>query len=127
MYFISILLDTLLLSILGIITSKILNMKMSFTQIFSISVHSLTLPIILNIIYFMVNIFTGFTIKYFQTMYITISYIYLITALLLLKSEYITIQKQINNEIQNIHNTNKNIQNENNINNDEENNTKGEK
>ena len=52
------------------------------------SIYALTLPIILNIVYVLLNSFTGFTIQYFQIMYNLISYIYIIAAILIIKSDF---------------------------------------
>lgn len=52
-------------------------------------IHALTLPIVLNIIYVLINGLTGFVVKYFQIMYTAISYIYIITAIFMIKSDYI--------------------------------------
>ena len=58
-------------------------------------VHALTLPIILNILYIILNAFTGYTIKYFQIMYTAISYIYMVAAILIIKSDYIKRQMEL--------------------------------
>lgn len=104
-YFISILFDSLILSVLAFITSRIVKVGIKFSQNYSIAIHALTLPIILNIIYIIVNLYTGFYIKYFDIMYTAISYIYVIAAILSLKSDIIKetvvvskIEKDIENE-----------------------------
>lgn len=88
-YVASTILDALMLGLLGYLTAKIAGMKMKFSYTFSIGVHALTLPIILNIIIVILNGFTGFTVTYFQFMYTAISYIYVITAILMIKSDFI--------------------------------------
>ena len=80
-YLTSILMDTLILALLGLIVSRIAGMKIKFSACFSMGVHALTLPIILNILYIILNAFTGYTIKYFQIMYTAISYIYMVAAI----------------------------------------------
>jgi len=57
--------------------------------------YALTLSIILNIIYLAVNILTGFTITYFGIGYNLISYIYLVTAILIIKSDLIKQQMEL--------------------------------
>lgn len=81
--------DVILLSLLGALTSRMVRIKLRFAPIVNISVYALTLPILLNALYIIVNTITGFTIQYFQIMYNAISYIYLITAILMIKSEMI--------------------------------------
>lgn len=94
-YFIIILMDVILLSILGVITSRVSGMKLRYLPILNISIYSLTLPILLNAIYITVNTLTGFEIQYFQIMYNAISYIYLVTAILMIKSEMIKQQIEL--------------------------------
>ena len=86
-YLIQFFLDILLLSVLGYLLAKIVGVKFKYKSIFSISVYAMTLSIILYVIYMIVNLFTGFTIKYFETAYNLIAYIYIITALLTIKSD----------------------------------------
>lgn len=94
-YGISILLDVLLLSILAYIVSRISNIRLKFAPSFSISVHGVTLPVILNLIYIVINLLTGFRIKYFGLMYSTISYIYVIVAILMIKTDFIQRQLEL--------------------------------
>lgn len=86
-YLITTFMDVILLSILGILTSFIARIKLKYLPTLNISVYSLTLPILLNAIYIVVNCFTGFEIKYFQVMYNAVAYIYIVTAILMIKSE----------------------------------------
>lgn len=92
-YLTNVLVDAIILGFLGFITAKIARMPLKYDAGFNIAVHALTLPLILNIIYATINTFTGFTIKYFQVMYTGIAYIYIITAIFMMKSDY--IKKQI--------------------------------
>ena len=94
-YGISILLDVLLLSVLAYIVSRISGMRMKFAPSFSIGAHSITLSVVLNLIYIIVNLFTGYTIKYFGLMYSTISYIYVIVAILMIKTDFINRQMEL--------------------------------
>lgn len=92
-YSISSLLDVLLLSILAFLISRLVRIKIRFKACFNMSIHALTLPILLNCIYILINNLTGFTIQYFNWMYTTISYIYIIVAILIIKTD--TINKQM--------------------------------
>ena len=53
------------------------------------AIHALTLPIILNVAYIIINTYTGFYIKYFEVMYTTISYICMVAAILSIRSDLI--------------------------------------
>ena len=95
-YISSILIDILLLTILAYIVTRIAGLRLKYSAIYNIATYSLSLPILLNMVYILVNIFTGFTIKYFQIMYTTIASIYIITAILIIKSDFIKKQLELN-------------------------------
>lgn len=94
-YFIAILLDVLMLSILAIFISRISRIKLKFAPCFNIAVHGVTLSVVLNLIYIIVNLLTGFNIKYFNFMYTTISYIYVVVAILMIKTDFINRQIEL--------------------------------
>ena len=62
---------------------------MKFSSLINISIHALTLPLVLNIIYTIINTITGFTIRHFTVVYTSIACIYIITAILLIRSNFI--------------------------------------
>lgn len=88
-YLFSVFLDAVILAILGYIVARIIKMNIRFEATLKMGIHALTLPIVLNIIYVLINGLTGFVVKYFQIMYTAISYIYIITAIFMIKSDYI--------------------------------------
>ena len=88
-YFTDMLLNILLLAAIGYFTAVILRLRLRYAAVCNMAAYSLTLPIILNIIYVILNEFTGLYIEYFDIMYIAISYIYIITAILLIKTDVI--------------------------------------
>ena len=94
-YIIQFCLDILLLSVVGYLLAKIIGVKFKYKSIFNMSVYAITLSIILYLIYMIVNLFTGFTIKYFEIAYNAISYIYIITAMLMIKSDLIKQQIEV--------------------------------
>ena len=94
-YLSSIIIDVLIVALLGFIISKIVGMRIRFSANFSMAVHALTLSIILNILYIILNAFTGYTIKYFQIMYTAISYIYIVAAILIIRADYIKRQIEL--------------------------------
>lgn len=99
-FLIQILLDVLLLSLLGYIISKIIGIKLKYKAIFKMSIYALTLSIILYMAYILLIIFTGFEIVYFSVAYRTISYIYIITAMLMMKSDLIKQQMEVGKIVQ---------------------------
>lgn len=95
LYFISIWLDIVLLGALGFFTALIMRLHLRFSAMCKIAIHSLTLPILLNAVVILLETFTTFKIQYFDIMYIAISYIYIITAILMIKSDIIKNQKEL--------------------------------
>jgi len=100
-YFLTAILDTIALSLLGFIVSRLIRVPFKYGALYSLSISAITLPVILNGIYMVVNMFTGFVIPYFQIMYTLISYVYLIAALLIMRSEIMKKKVQIKVQIMN--------------------------
>ena len=85
---ISTLFDILIIALIGFITSKIFGKnKIGFKNCFNISIHAITLSVVLAMIYYLINVFTVFNIKYFATMYTSIATIYEITAVILINTD----------------------------------------
>lgn len=94
-YLSSNLVDCVVLGAIGYLFARIMKLRLRYRATFNIGVHALTLPLILNLIYIIVNLFTGFEIRYFQWMYSTISYIYVVVAILMIKTEIINQRIQL--------------------------------
>lgn len=109
-YFIDNFTNIIIVCAVGKITSMLIKIKMRFVAIFNMAVYATTLSILLNIIYVIINIFTDFNIQYFNVMYIAITTIYVISAIMLLKSDedkrqqeigkIIEVQKQVKKEME---------------------------
>ena len=85
---ISTLLDILVIALIGFIMSRVTgNNNLKFKNAFNMATHAITLSVILGMIYFLVNTFTGFYVKYFSTMYTLLATIYIATAILLLNAD----------------------------------------
>lgn len=95
MYLLTTLSNAVFLAVFGYLTTWIAKIRMRFVAVFNMAIYSLTLSIILNMIYIAINIFIPFNMEYFQVMYVTVAAIYLIAAIFLLKSEYIKRQVEI--------------------------------
>lgn len=87
--------DAFVLGALGYIFARIVRLKLRFRATFNIGIHALTLPIILNLIYIVIDTLIGFNIAYFQWMYTSISYIYVAVAILMIKAEIINQKIQL--------------------------------
>ena len=110
-YSLQAIIDVLLLSLIAFLLSRIVGTKLKYKSLFNLSVYSMTLPLILYAIYIIVNLIIGFNIIYFDIAYRAISYIYVVTALLIIKSDLtkqnielnkiVQVQKQIREEKEN--------------------------
>ena len=88
-------LDVLMLSIFGLITSLLLKIRMRYRAVFNMSVYALTISIILKFLYIFVNLFVSFNIKYFGFMYSAIGYICLMASIFMIKSDVIKRQMEL--------------------------------
>ena len=95
MYFISSLFDILILSLFGLITTVIAKIKMRYRALFNMSVFAITISKTLELIYMYITLFTNFKIKYFDIMYSSISFICLVAAIFMIKSDVIKQQLQL--------------------------------
>ena len=95
MYFLNTISYVFMISIFGYLASLIAKVKMRYAAIFNMSVYSITLSTILNMIYVLVNMFVDFEIKYFEVMYMSVAAIYLIAAIFMIKSDLIKRQAEL--------------------------------
>ena len=95
MYFLTTISNVVLLSIFGYITTLLARIRMRYVAIFNMSVYAITLSVILNMLYIGVNIFVTFSMEYFQVMYIAVAAIYLVAAIMILKSDFIKKQAEL--------------------------------
>ena len=101
MYFVSTLIDVFALSLVGLIMCKIVFIPLKYKAVLNMAASSITLSIILNVIYLLLNISTGYTINNFQIMYTAIAYIYIITSILILRTELIKKDSEKKEKIKN--------------------------
>ncbi len=94
-YFLNTLVNVLLISVFGYLASLFTRIKMRYVALFNMSVYSITLSMLLNIIYVIVNIFTSFNIEYFDVMYISVAVIYLFAAIFMIKADFIKKQQEL--------------------------------
>lgn len=94
-YFLAVLLDVLILSLFGIITTAFAGLQIRYRALFNMSVYSITISTVLQLIYTIVKAFTGFNIKYFDLMYTAISFICLTAAIFMIKSDVIRQQIEL--------------------------------
>lgn len=107
-YSINLLFYIIMISLFGYLTTMILKLKIRYVAIFNMAVYSITLPIILNMIYLIINAFYQYKINYFDVLYMLISSIYIMAAIFILKSEFnkkqgevkkiVEVEKQVKEE-----------------------------
>ena len=95
MYWLTTLSNAVLLSLFGYLTTWLSRIKMRYVAVFNMSVYALTLSIILNMMYVAINIFVPFNMEYFQVMYVAVAAIYLVAAILILKTEFVKKQMEL--------------------------------
>ena len=83
-----------------VLLDAILYSLIRFRNVYNIAIYSMTLPIILNLIYIIVNILTGYTVKYFNVLYMAIACIYVIAAILIIRSDIIKQQIELSKIMQ---------------------------
>lgn len=91
----TLIMDLIILTLMVNILAFIFGMRAKVEGSFGIAVHATTLSVILLLIYSIANLLTGFTIKYFNVMYDGISYVYAITALILIRQLLIKQKNEI--------------------------------
>lgn len=84
---VSTLLSACMFGILGLIIARICGMKLKFSQTFKLVAYAITLPSILLAIYMIANLLFGITVKYFAIAYDAITYIYIITSILMIRTD----------------------------------------
>lgn len=100
LYSIIMLLDIVILSILGLIINTFIGTRFKYKDLVKLSIYAMTLPIILYVLYIISNILFGITIKLFELAYSAISYIYLITVMLIMKSDAIKNMQELQNVLE---------------------------
>lgn len=86
-YTVVVFMEIVVLSILAWLVSKLYKVNLKYSNCLKLAPYALTLPLTLQLVYIYINVFTGFTITYFSLMYDVISYIYIITAILMIKND----------------------------------------
>lgn len=93
--FINILFNAVMLAIMGQLIALFLRLRLKFVAALKMGIYSLTLPTILLLLYVLINSRTGFVIENFLWLYTTISYIYIVIAMLMIKTDFINMQQEL--------------------------------
>lgn len=99
-YIISVGIDVLLIGAFGYFTALMIRIHLKYSAMCKMAVHALTLPIILRAICILLKTFMNIRIQYFDVMYIAIAYIYMVAAILMIKSDIIKNQEELSKILQ---------------------------
>ena len=109
-YLISVALDIVFVGIIGYLTSKTVGIRMKLPQVYSMAIYSITLSVMLTALYTPIRLLTGFNMEYFSVMYTLIPYVYMITAILMIRADLVKqqieigkikkVQEEVKNEIE---------------------------
>ena len=94
-YFIAVMVDVLILALLAYIAGRVVGIKLKTAPSFNVGAHAITLSVVLNMVYMVINALTGFQIKYFQIMYNAVAYIYVVVAILMIKTDFLNRQMEL--------------------------------
>lgn len=100
LYSVEAFLNVVLLTVLGYISTIFMRMRIRLNALCKIAIHSLTLPIILNIIVVLIELFTSFKVKYFEIMYVVIAYIYIVAAISMIRVDIIKNKEELLNVLE---------------------------
>ena len=99
-----------LTSFVGWIVLKFSRIKLKYSRLYSLSIYSSTLTIVLTVLYTMLNSFFGIYIEIFDYLVMIIAYIYITAVIYMIKSDLIkqqmelikivTVQEQMREEIE---------------------------
>jgi len=87
--------DILMVCVFGYLVGRLSGVPLTLEKTLVLSFYSLTLSIILSTIYIVVYSLTGFVIEYFSWMYLLVAYIYIIASILIIKSDLIKQQMEL--------------------------------
>lgn len=111
--------DILLTFLVSLITSRIARIKLRTSALVNISIHSLTLSILLYLLYHVINMLTGFEISKFRLMYVLVAAIYASISVLIIKADFIERQRELANVIKEQQKIRAEFNNDEDINNEE--------
>ncbi|MBQ2938349.1 MAG: DUF1189 domain-containing protein [Clostridia bacterium] len=110
LYIINALFNIAVIGIVGYLAAIVLKMKIRYVAVFNMAVYAITFPTILQMIYILINGLFGYTLNYFDIMYIVVASIYMIASIFILKAEFnkkqgevqkiVEVEKQVKEEIE---------------------------
>lgn len=102
--------DVCVVAIFGWFAARICGVNFKMNPMIALSIYGLSLSIILDLIFDAIYIMTGFTVQYFEIIYLLIAYVYIIAAIFMIKydlikhteelKKIIEVQKQVQKELE---------------------------
>lgn len=94
--FVTFILDIIMLAIFAdIIGMLVCKVKIKFREGFALGTYAVTLPILISLIYSIVNYFTGFYMEYISYMTLIIEYVYVVAVIFMIKTDRIKMQEEL--------------------------------
>ena len=102
--------DVCVVAIFGWFAARICGVNFKMNPMIALSIYGLSLSIVLDLIFDIIYIMTGFTVQYFEIIYLLIAYVYIIAAIFMIKydlikhteelKKIIEVQKQVQKELE---------------------------
>lgn len=94
--FTTFILDVVMLAIFAdIVGMLVCKVKIRFREGFSLGVYAVTLPMLISLIYSVINYFTGFYMEYISYMTLIIEYVYVVAVIFMIKSDRMKLQEEL--------------------------------
>ena len=101
--------DICVVAIFGWFAARICGVGFKMNPMMSLSIYGLSLSIVLDLLFDVIYIMTGFTVQYFNVIYLLIAYVYIIAAIFMIKydlikhteelKKIIEVQKQVQKDL----------------------------
>lgn len=102
--------DVCIVAIFGWFAARICGVNFKMNPMIALSIYGLSLSIVLDLIFDVIYIMTGFTVQYFEIIYLLIAYVYIIAAIFMIKydlikhteelKKIIEVQKQVQKDLE---------------------------
>ena len=98
-----------MVAIIGWFAARICGVGFKMNPMMSLSIYGLSLSIVLDLLFDVIYVMTGFTVQYFNVIYLLIAYVYIIAAIFMIKydlikhteelKKIIEVQKQVQKDL----------------------------
>ncbi len=102
--------DVCIVAVFGWFAARICGVNFKMNPMIALSIYGLSLSIVLDLLFDAIYIMTGFTVQYFEIIYLLIAYVYIIAAIFMIKydlikhteelKKIIEVQKQVQKDLE---------------------------